>query len=56
MVHGKWWDKGWTQDLMPTMKKYFKDQMIGKKGREKTKMAIDTLQGEFNRYLKLGSK
>jgi len=56
MVHGKWWDKGWTQDLMPTMKKYFKDQMVGKKGREKTAMAIATLEGEFNRYVKFGKK
>jgi len=52
MVHGKWWDKGWTQDLMPTMQKYFKDNMVGKKGREKTEMAINTLEGEFKRYLK----
>jgi len=47
MVHGKWWDEAWLQDLEPTMKRYFKDEEIFNKGQQKTYRAIELLKSEF---------
>lgn len=47
MVHGKWWDTGWLEDLPKTMSRYFKDEQIASKGKEKTHRAIQTLKQEF---------
>jgi len=52
IVHGKWWDKGWLQDLLPTMKKYLKDENIGEKGLWRTEQAIKILKEEFNKLTK----
>jgi hypothetical protein len=51
MVHGKWWDKGWLQDLEPTMSRYFKDEQIGDRGRSRTYNAISILRSEFKSML-----
>lgn len=50
MIHGKWWDEAWLQDLMPTMEKFFKDENIGDKGQWRTKEAIRVIKEEFNSY------
>ena len=47
MVHGKWWWNGWLQDLEPTMLKFFKDEQVGNKGKNKTYNAIKILKQEF---------
>jgi len=49
MVHGKWWDDAWLNDLEPTMQRYFKDEGISEKGRFRTKNAINILKAEFNK-------
>lgn len=48
MVHGKWWDQAWLQDLMPTMERYFNDENIGEKGRFRTEQSIKIIQETFN--------
>jgi hypothetical protein len=50
MVHGKWWDKPWLDDLMPTMEKYLKDEDIGARGRFRTENAISIMKGLFDRF------
>ena len=49
MVHGKWWDQGWLQDLMPTMERYLRDEEIGAKGKQRVENAIKLIKGEFDR-------
>ncbi len=51
MIHGKYWDEGWLQDLMPTMEGYLRDENIGEKGRWRTVSAINLLKERFNRML-----
>lgn len=51
MVHGKWWDEGWLQDLMPTMTRYLRDEHIGEKGERRVKQAIGLIEREFARFL-----
>ena len=51
MVHGKWFDPGWLQDLMPTMERYLHDEDIGPKGKQRVEDAIDLLKSEFGKYV-----
>ena len=51
MIHGKWWDQGWLQDLMPTMERYLKDENIGEKGKWRTENAIKLIKEEFNKLI-----
>jgi hypothetical protein len=51
IVHGKWWDEGWLQDLLPTMQRFWKDEEIGFKGQRRTKHAIETLKRRFDELL-----
>lgn len=51
IVHGKWWDEGWLQDLLPTMQGFWKDEEIGFKGQRRTKHAIETLRRRFDDLL-----
>lgn len=53
-VHGKWWWEGWTQDLMPIMERYLKDEELGNKSRYKVLNAIETLKQGFNLYYNIG--
>jgi len=48
VIHGKWWDQGWLQDLMPTMERYLKDEDIGAKGRQRVENAIGLIKSEFD--------
>lgn len=50
MVHGKWWWKGWLQDLMPTMEKYLKDEGMSGKARYRVENSIKTIKEEFQKY------
>jgi len=50
-VHGKWWDKGWTDGLWDTMERYFQAEDMGGKCERKTKRAIALLKAKFNYYL-----
>lgn len=50
IVHGKWWDKAWTQDLLPTMTRYFKDNTMGDRCLQRTTDAIKTITMEFKKY------
>lgn len=52
IIHGKWWDKGWTSDLMLVMSKYFKDNNMGTKCVQKTQNSIKVAYEEFCRYNK----
>uniref|UniRef100_A0A6M3X4Q0 Glycosyltransferase n=1 Tax=viral metagenome TaxID=1070528 RepID=A0A6M3X4Q0_9ZZZZ len=52
MVHGKWWEKGWVDDLWPTMLRYFDAEDMGKKCKKRSKKAIDLLKDRFEHYLK----
>lgn len=49
MIHGKWWDQAWLQDLMPTMRRYLKDEQIGEKGERRVKRSLELIQAEFAR-------
>jgi len=49
MIHGKWWDQAWLQDLKPTMERYFAAEGIGNKGRSRTYSAIELIKSEFSR-------
>lgn len=51
MVHGKWWDEGWVNDLMPTMERYLRDEQIGDRGKLFVQNAIDILKGKFEEFL-----
>jgi hypothetical protein len=51
MVHGKWWDEGWLQDLPCTMARYWRDEQIAFKGQGKTNNAINTLLKRFNELI-----
>jgi hypothetical protein len=51
MVHGKWWDEGWLQDLMPTMTKYLQDENMGEKCEWRVKQAMVELKNQFEYYL-----
>lgn len=50
IVHGKWWDEGWLQDLMPTMRGYLKDEHIGDRGEFRVQNAINILKGYFDMF------
>ena len=50
MVHGKWWDHAWLQDLEPTMNRYLEDETIGEKGTRRTRNAIELLKQKFDMY------
>jgi hypothetical protein len=54
MVHGKWWDQGWLQDLVPTMERYWHDEEIGFRGQGRTHNAINSLLGRFRNLLTEG--
>lgn len=56
MVHGKWWEKGWVEDLWPTMLRYFDAEDMGKMCKKKTEKAIDLLKSKFDYYLNGGSR
>ena len=53
MVHGKWWDEAWLQDLMPTMERYLNDENMGDKCRQKVIDSIQLIKDRFNHYLNL---
>jgi hypothetical protein len=53
MVHGKFWDPGWLQDLWPTMQRYLKDNNFGPKAYGRVKNCISLLRKEFNFYMNL---
>lgn len=53
MVHGKWWDEAWLQDLMPTMERYLNDEQMGDKCRHKVIGSIKLIKDKFNYYLNL---
>lgn len=48
MIHGKWWDEGWLQDLMPTMEKYLKDEGMSGKSKFRVEEAIKLMRKEFS--------
>jgi hypothetical protein len=54
MVHGKWWDQGWLQDLVPTMAGYWLDEGISERGQGRTHNAINSLLGRFRNLLTEG--
>lgn len=51
IVHGKWWDEGWLQDLLPTMQRFWHDEEIAFKGQRKTRHAIETLKRRFDELI-----
>ena len=51
MVHGKWWDDAWVNDLDLVMSKYFVNETMGAKCKQRTKDSIDTLRQQFYHYL-----
>lgn len=54
MIHGKWWDEGWLQDLVPTMERYWHDEEISFRGQGKTHNAINSLLRRFRNLLTEG--
>lgn len=54
MIHGKWWDEGWLQDLVPTMERYWHDEEISFRGQGKTHNAINSLLRRFRNLLNEG--
>lgn len=52
MIHGKWWDDGWLNDLMPTMERYLKDEHIGDRGKFRTENAIQLMKNKFEQFRK----
>lgn len=56
MVHGKWWDKGWLQDLLPTMEGYWHDEEISFRGQGRTHNAINSLLNRFRNLLTEGDQ
>jgi hypothetical protein len=53
MSHGKYFDKGWKDDLMKVMNRYFKDENLGKRQREQAEKSKQILINEFNKYLNM---
>jgi hypothetical protein len=51
-VHGKWWDKGWRDDLMKVMKGYFKYSDMGPACVRKTQQSIRAGYNKFLEYNK----
>lgn len=49
-VHGKWWDEAWLNDLMPTMKRYMKDEDIGPMGLRRVEAAIGLMKTKFEEF------
>lgn len=47
MVHGKWWDEGWRSDLMLVMDRYFADETMGEKCRQRCLDAIESAYARF---------
>jgi len=56
MIHGKWWDKGWLQDLVPTMERYWHDEEISFRGQGRTHNAINSLLRRFRNLLTEGDQ
>lgn len=56
MIHGKWWDEGWLQDLVPTMERYWHDEDISSRGQGRTHNAINSLLRRFRNLLNEGDK
>ena len=56
MIHGKWWDEGWLQDLVPTMERYWHDEDISSRGQGRTHNAINSLLRRFRNLLKEGDQ
>ncbi len=54
MIHGKWWDEGWLQDLVPTMERYWHDEEISFRGQGKTHNAINSLLRRFRNLITEG--
>lgn len=52
MIHGKWWDRGWREDLMKVMMGYFRDQTMGPRCIQKTKNSIAVGFKKFCEYNK----
>jgi hypothetical protein len=50
MVHGKWWDEAWVNDLDLVMSKYFIDNDMGAKCKQRTTDAIKLLKEQFEEY------
>ena len=51
IVHGKWWDQPWIDDLSVIMFKYLKDQDFGPRNEEKVRCTVNLLCDEFKNYL-----
>jgi hypothetical protein len=51
IVHGKYFDKGWMKDLMPTMERYLRDEQIGERGELFVRNAIRILMNKFVEFL-----
>lgn len=56
MIHGKWWDKGWVEDLVPTMERYWHDEEISERGQGRTHNAINSLLNRFRNLLAEGDQ
>jgi len=56
MIHGKWWDKGWLQDLVPTMERYWHDEEISSRGQGRTHNAINSILNRFRNLLTEGDQ
>jgi len=56
MVHGKWWDEGWLQDLLPTMAGYWLDEGISERGQGRTHNAINSLLNRFRSLVQEGDQ
>lgn len=50
MIHGKWWDDGWYNDMMPTMERYLKDENIGDMGRRRVENALSLSKNLFDKF------
>ncbi len=52
MIHGKWWDKGWRDDLPKVMNLYFKREGMTGRACQRTQNSIDTGYKIFLKYSK----
>ncbi|NGX49314.1 MAG: hypothetical protein K940chlam5_00912 [Candidatus Anoxychlamydiales bacterium] len=50
MIHGKWWDKGWRDDLPRTMARFFKDEGMSGKSIEKSERSTALAYKLFTKY------
>ena len=51
MVHGKWWDKPWVDDLSIVMSRYFENEDMGIMCKARTANSIKILKDRFEYYL-----